>query len=607
MRIEEGDALLRHYKTELDYLRRVGSLFAARYPKLAGRLELSEHGCADPHVERLIESFAFLAARIQHQLESRYPDIPAALLSVLYPHLTNPLPSLVIAKFEPDPKQGRLTTGFTLERQTPVFSQSAEGITCRFRTCYPVTLWPLEVTSAAMESPDLSADWFKSLPTSCHPVATLRLRLATTGAPLHDLTLKRLRFYLFGSPTTVDTLYELLFGHVEGVVMLNGSGDHSAFLQPRAILPVGFGPEEDVLPYPSHAHPAYRLLQEYFFFPQKFHFFDLQGIDTRSSNATLDLLFLLNRRLPEGASIDRNTFALGCAPLVNLFKKTAEPIRLDHRLPEYRLVPDLRRERTTEIHSLLSVSASSNPLEEEARLEPFFSFRHRRDATEPTAFWFTRRQPVVQGNGTGTETFISFVDLNFNPSLPPLQTVFAHTLSTNRDLARELPSGAALQLEEPAPVASAYCLTKPTPTAYPPLEGATLWALVSNLSVNHLSLSGGPESLEALKEMLSIYGVPERESTEQQIAGIMEMSCRRVVRRVGTEAWRGFCQGTEVTLVLDEDRFVGGGAVLLGAVLWQFFGLYSSVNSFVELVLRKYHQNTEWKRWAPLTGSLQML
>jgi type VI secretion system protein ImpG len=162
-------------------------------------------------------------------------------------------------------------------------------------------------------------------------------------------------------------------------------------------------------------------------------------------------------------------------------------------------------------------------------------------------------------------------------------------------------------LEEPAPVASAYCLTKPTPTAYPPLEGATLWALVSNLSVNHLSLSGGPESLEALKEMLSIYGVPERESTEQQIAGIMEMSCRRVVRRVGTEAWRGFCQGTEVTLVLDEDRFVGGGAVLLGAVLWQFFGLYSSVNSFVELVLRKYHQNTEWKRWAPLTGSLQML
>ncbi len=607
MRTEESDALLRHYKTELSYLRRMGSAFAARYPKLAARLELSPHGCTDPHVERLIESFALLTARIQQQLESRDPEIPSALLGVLYPHLVNPLPSLVIAKFEPDPKQGQLTTGFTLEKQTPIFAQSREGLLCRFRTCYPVTLWPIEIASASFEPLDESAPWFKSMPASWHPLAALRLRIAATAVPLRELALHRLRLHLFGGPTTVDALYELLLGHIEGAIVLSDQDSPPKYLRSEALEPVGFGPGEEVLPYPSYAHPAYRLLQEYFFFPQKFHFFDLEGLEPGSSGQNMDILLLLAQSPPEGLSISRNNFVLGCTPVINLFTKTAEPIRLDHRIPEYRLVPDFRRERTTEIHSVLSVSASSNPLEEEARLEPFFSFRHEADATEPTAFWYTRREPVAQEGQTGTETLVSFVDLNFDPALPPVETVFAHTLCTNRGLARELPSGAALQLEQPAPVAAAYGLTKPTPTAYPPLEGATLWALVSNLSLNHLSLTGGKESLEALKEMFSLYSVPARESTQQQIAGLVDMTCRRVVRRVGTEAWRGFCQGTEITLVLDEDRFVGGGAFLLGAVLQHFFALYSSVNSFVQLVTRKHHANTEWRRWPPQVGARPLI
>ena len=203
--------------------------------------------------------------------------------------------------------------------------------------------------------------------------------------------------------------------------------------------------------------------------------------------------------------------------------------------------------------------------------------------------------------------FLSFVDLNFNPSLPPHQTVFAETLCTNRDLALELPARAILQLEQAAPVSTAYLLGKPTPTAYPPLHGATLWALISSLSLNHLSLSGGKESLDALKEILRLYGFPRRQSTQQQIEGIKEISCRRVTRRVGTEAWRGFCNGMEVTLVLDEEMFVGGGAFLLGTVLERFFSLYGSVNSFSQLVIRKWRTKGEWKRWPPMLGAKPML
>lgn len=607
MMTDDGEGLLRYYKSELAYLRRMGSSFARRYPKLAGRLELSAHGGTDPHVERLIESFAFLTARIQRQLDSQFPQITTALLGVLYPHLVNPLPSAVIAKLEVDPKQGKLTTGFTLPKNTSIFSQTTQGLTCRFSTCYPVTLWPVEVVFAAIETIDESAEWFKSLNSSSNLAGVLRLRIAATGAPLRELALRRLRFHLYGSSTAVDSLYELLFAQVDSVVILPDNNQGAVFLPPESILPVGFGADEEVLPYPAHAQPAYRLLQEYFFFPHKFHFVDIDGIDTGQSGQWLDILILLKQTPAEEISVDRNTFVLGCTPVVNLFRKTAEPIRLDHRTTEYRLVPDIRRERTTEIHSILSVSASSNPLEEDQILEPFFSFRHRMDGKEPAAFWHARREPASQEDRTGTEMFLSFVDLNFDPNLPPLQTVFAHTLCTNRELARELPAGALLQTDEPAPLAGAYCLRKPTPPAYPPLEGATLWALISNLSLNHLSLSGGKESLEALREILRLYGFPARESTQQQIEGIKEMSCRRVARRVGTEAWRGFCQGTEVTLVLDEEMFVGGGAFLLGAVLQEFLSLYSSVNSFTQLVIRKYHRDAEWKKWPPLLGSKPML
>ena len=157
------DELLPYYKKELAYLRGMGRLFAEKYPKLAGRLELGVHGSADPHVERLIECFAFLTGRIQHRLDSQFPEITTALLGVLYPHLVDPIPPLAIAHFEVDPDQGKLTTGYLIGKDTKLFAQTADGLTCRFRTCYPVTLWPLELTSADSSRRTTSISWITSL------------------------------------------------------------------------------------------------------------------------------------------------------------------------------------------------------------------------------------------------------------------------------------------------------------------------------------------------------------------------------------------------------------------------------------------------------------
>jgi len=202
---------------------------------------------------------------------------------------------------------------------------------------------------------------------------------------------------------------------------------------------------------------------------------------------------------------------------------------------------------------------------------------------------------------------ISFVDLDFNAKLPPDQTVFAHVMCTNRDFATQLPDGAVLQIEDVAPIARITCLGKPTLPAYPPLGGSTLWNLISNLSLNYLSLSGGADSLHALREILRLYSFSDQPSTHQQVQGIREMMCRRVTRRIGTEAWRGFCHGTEVTLVFDEKLYVGSGPFLMGAVLSRFLALYGSVNSFTQLVIKSQQREGEWKRWHPVAGTQELM
>jgi type VI secretion system protein ImpG len=167
-------------------------------------------------------------------------------------------------------------------------------------------------------------------------------------------------------------------------------------------------------------------VQEYFALPQKFFFFDLANLERHQGTQELDILFLMDRTPQRGLWVDRNTFMLGCTPIINLFQKTTEPIRLDHREHEYRLVADIRRERTTEIHSIRSVSASSNPAEETAVLQPFYSFHHEGSGKEPRVFWHSRRLPTGRDDLPGTDLFLSFLDLDFRPDLPPTQTVFAH-------------------------------------------------------------------------------------------------------------------------------------------------------------------------------------
>ncbi len=566
------------FRDELNYLREAGKSFANQHPKLAERLELSREGSADPHVELLIESFAFLTSRIQRRLDSEFPEFTSALMGLLYPNLVNPIPPMTLARIVADPARGKLTAGYDVPRHTKLFAQTTEGLTCRFQTAYPVTLWPLEVVEAEFTNKAR----FDFLDSDSRIASVLRLRLESRGAAFSDLEIKQLRFHLNGNSHLTGRLYELLFHHCTGIALHDRVTGRAVSIPISNLRSVGFEADEEVIPYPLQSHPAYRLLQEYFWLPEKFLFFDILGLDRNPSIIDLDILFLFDIAPRERLPITCDTFALGCTPIVNLFSRTSEPIRIDHTKTEYRLIPDARREQTTEIHSILSVSSSSNPAEQSRQLYPLYGTSGA-DSLRQNAFWYARRVLTERLDLMGTDVFLSFVDLAFNPSQPPTETAFAHLLCTNRNLASQLQENTLLQTEDPGPISHIHCLRKPTAAGYPPLGGASRWALISNLSLNHLSLGDDEESLEALKKILSLYSLSNSPAVQQQINSLQKMTVRKVTRRMGGEGWQDFRQGLRVHLDISRESSGGSTTYLFLTVLEKFLSLHASVNSFVHI------------------------
>jgi len=594
-----------YYNAELAYLRNVGGEFAAAHPKVASRLQLGAHECPDPHVERLIESFAFLTARLQRTLEVEVPGISSALLDVLVPHYLAPVPPVTVVELAAEARPG---AGFEVPAGTPLFAANADGSgeVCRFRTGYPVTLQPLQVGEAALEAA-AAYPFLRGVPRAAQVV---RVRLDPVGVPMGQLRPARLRFYLGGEMSTAAALYELLFGHLLGVAVLSDGQVPEGgprMLPPGALTPVGLGADEGLLPCPPTAHPAYRLLQEYFTIPRKLLFFDLNGVDRHRAEAYVELLFILDRRAPGRLAVSAQNFRLGCTPVVNLFERLSEPLRVDQQRVEYRLVADARRERVTGIHSVLELTAAPGG-GQGAVFQPFYSYTHAMDAGQRT-FWHARRVPSQRAGVPGSDLMLSFLDLRGAPVPPPAQTVWARVLCTNRRLAEQLLPGDLLQMEVAAPVKSITVLHPPSPAVEPPLGAQTLWRLVSQLSLNHLSLAGADAeaSLHALQEILRLYAASGDPTVEAQVGGIRKLTATPGVRRVGTAPWSGFARGTEIELLMDEAAYDGGSALLLAMVLDRFFALYASINSWTRLSVRRQGKEGVWKTWDARIGDRPLL
>ncbi len=627
------DELLGYYERELIFLRRMGAEFARKYPKVAARLLLEEEKIEDPHVERIVEAFAFLAGRISLKLDDELPEITEAFLNVLYPHYLAPIPSMAVAQFSYGSPKDKLTAVQMLKRGARLNSRPVDGSPCRFRTAYDVQLLPLVLESAALESPAPKnsqgkfAECFIRLSFQCYGKSPLaEIKMGDSGKPLEFL-----RFYLNGDPQLVFPLYEIIFNHAAAVEFrakeapigdktfktitnINLKSPDPIILPPDAIRQVGFAEKEAMLPFTKRSFPGYRLLSEYFAFPYKFLFFDISGIDRAIAakfGSHFDILIHLKDVTPPLAPITNDTFRMGCSPIINLFSRTADPIYLSQKKYEYHVIPDVHRQTTTEVYSIDEVVTTDPRTNTSREFSPFYSMKHSYGEQMEKSFWYAVRRASQRPDDDGTEIYLSMVDMNFNPRTPAAEVITVKTTCTNRDLPSRLPFGGKsddFEVEGAALLSKVRCLTKPTETIRPPMRRALQWRLISHLNLNHLSIveneNGTPE---ALQEILELYNFNDSTVTRRQILGITGIESRKVIRRIGEHIGAGFVRGLETTLSFDEAQYVGSGMFLFASLLERFLALYTSLNSFNQTVVKSDQREGIVRRFAPRTGEQVLL
>jgi type VI secretion system protein ImpG len=606
------DDLLLYYERELDYLRKSAAQFSARHPKVASRLVLEPTKCEDPHVERLLEAFAFLAARVHLKMDDEFPEITEGLLTVVYPQLVRPLPSMSVVEFQLDPDKGKLTSALKIDRHAQLLSKPVAGVPCTFRTCYDTTLWPLTVAAAELRAPSRLQPALKTSDSAW--AVRLEIRCAA-DVTLPALKLDKVRFYLDGESGLVNILYELLFSRLNRIVVRDlsaGSKAAPVVLPASALRAVGFGADEGMLPYSPSTFAGHRLLMEYFAFPEKFFFIDLCGLEKVGAAGfkdAMEIVFLLSDIEGDGRvqrlelELSKKTFRLGCSPVVNLFPQVAEPIQINLRKYEYAVTPDVRRPYSMEIFSIEEVSAINANSQQITRFEPFYSLRHGGRSEDRACFWLARRRLSGRPNDEGTEVSLSLIDLSNSTINPDATVLSVRTMCTNRDLPSRLPFGnqdSDFDMEGTAAMKRIVALRKPTQPVRPPLGKSALWRLVSHLSLNYLSLV--EQGREALQEILTLYDLGRTAYSQNVIQSILQIRSRPHFTRLISEQGVSFARGMRIEMEIDEDQFTGGGAFLFANVLERFFALSASLNSFTQLSVTTPQRKGGLHEWQPRSG-----
>jgi type VI secretion system protein ImpG len=609
--------LMQHYENELKFLRDMGKEFAAENPKVAQRLDIASTDVADPYVERLLEGFAFLAARIQLKMEAEFPTFTQSLLQMVYPHYLAPTPSMAVVRFTPDatlrgnPRGVDLEAGLKLESVLGTDDQTK----CEFRTAHPVRLLPIDVAEADYIA-SAAAVGALGLPDLPNTRAAIRLKLRTMGdLPVAKLGLEKLSFFLGGPENARMRLYEQLSARVTGIVVRPGVRPlpWQDRLLKTALRPTGFEPEEALLPRLSVSFDGYRLLQEYFAMPDRFLFFTLDGLDRsviRCAAPELEIIIMLDRSEPSLMAFGPEHMQLNCTPAINLFRKRSDRIPVLQRDAEYLIVPDRVRPLDFEVFSVLEIegfAADGGPT------QPFFPFYTANDLSRNPghrSYYIVRRQPHrLSSRATergprsgylGHDVFVSLVDADNAPLKASLRQLGLDLMCTNRDLAMSMPVGKRetdFSIAVNAPVAATRCIVGPTAPRPCRGDGEYAWRFISHLALNYLSLTDTDDlqGAAALRELLRLYA-PAGAVASRQLDALLSVASTPVVRRIPGAGPICAGRGLQVAVTIDETPFGGGGGVLLGAVLDRFFAKYVSINGFTETVLRSPDRG-EIMRW----------
>ena len=625
--------LLSLYEQELRYFRESTGEFARAFPKIAHRLGIEGQEVADPYVERLIEATAFLAARVNLKLDAEYPRFTGHLLDIVYPHFLAPTPAMGICTFAPALDDANLATGPTLPRGSALRARQAAGQNthCEFRTAQALRVWPVELTRAQYFS------YAPDLPLARHPRASeirggLRITLrATAGLKFNQFALDELPLYFGGADDVAWQLHECALGQPVGLMLRAAQPTAPVqHLPGSAIEEVGFADDEALLPVTATGFSGFRLVQEYFAFPERFRFARITGLASRLAAIDADeielvLLFSRGDAVLEKL-VSADNVQLHCVPVINLFPKRLDRVVVDEGVSQFHLLADRTRPMDFEIHSLTQVvghgastASKGGDGPQEQIFLPFYGAFHGARTSHP-AYYTTTREPRMlsqrqrsdghRSSHIGSELYMQIVDPQQAPYADGLRQLAVTALVTNRDLPLLLPLGRGNDFDcvDALPVQQVRMVRGPSRPVSPVVSNGLGWRVIDHLAINYLSLSDGTpaQGAAALREMLMLYAVHADESRQTQVRGLLSVRSRPVTRRLPLPGPIAFGRGLEVTLELDAAAFHGHSPFLFGAVMARYLARHAEVNHFVETVLR-IDGKGERMRWRPRCGTRPIL
>ena len=626
--------LLTLYEQELRYFRESSAEFARAYPKIARRLGIEGQEVADPYVERLIEATAFLSARVGLKLDAEYPRFTGHLLDIVYPHFLAPTPSMVVVACTVDPEDANLALGPTLPRGSGLRARQSVGqsTACEFRTSAALRVWPVEVKRAQYFT------YAPDLPVNQHPQARdirggLRIVLrATAGLRFDQIAMDDLVVHFGGADDVAWQLHECVLAQPIGLLVqpLSPTGAVAGAvrqLPASAIQPVGFGEDEALLPVTATGFSGYRLVQEYFAFPQRFQFARFTGLHAvlagmATSEVEIVVLFSRGDAALEKL-VNADNVQLHCVPAINLFSKRLDRVPVAEDVSQFHLVPDRTRPQDFEVHSVSEVIGHGNPGNGEGAQEqpfrPFYAAFHGSRHGHP-AYYTTTREPRTlsvkqrteghRSSHIGSEVYLQVVDPQQAPYAGTLRQLAVTALVTNRDLPLLLPMGRDNDFDciDSAPVQRVRMVRGPSRPVSPVVSQGLGWRVLDHLSLNYLSLSDSDaqQGAAALREMLMLYAVHADEMRQGQVRGLLSVKSKAVARRLPMAGPIAFGRGLEVTLEVDRHAFHGHSAFLFGAVMAQYLARHVEVNHFVETVLAVAGKG-EIMRWRPMCGTRPIL
>jgi type VI secretion system protein ImpG len=619
--------LLRRYNEELHYLRELGGEFAREFPGVAAGLRLGSTDPADPYVERLLEGFAFLSARIRGKLDAEYPALIQHLLEAVQPQFIAPVPSMTILRFTPDLASPHLARGVEVPRGTAATSAARCGqdTACEFRTAHAVVLWPLSITSVRCTShvPDLP---LAALPVASQVRGALRIRLQLHGGATFDqLPLDTLALHVAAGGSVGWRLHELVAGAAIGSwVPSEAAPVRPQWRGAHSVQPLGFDDDQALLPETLRGFSGHRLVQEFAALPRRLLFFEINDLAprlVRVHGTQAEIVILLSRGDAALESlVDAGSLALFCTPAINLFRKRLDPIDVGSGYAEHHVIADRTRPVDYEIHTIESVVGHGHGVKARQRFVPLYGGSNDGNG-QPHTYFTLRREPrrISQReadhdgrtSGAGSEVWIALVDRDDPEGLSEIRHLATTAWLTNRDLPLLLPppvgSGAepsAWSLEAPAPVLSIATLVAPTRPIDRLPQGEAGWALVSLATLNHLALVGDEPARVAatLRAMLRLFGGDDDPAWSRQVDGLVGVLSTPVTRRLPGRGRLVFGCGIDVQLEIDETAFEGGSAFAFGAVLDRFLARHAAINSFVQTTLRSTTRGVRM-RWPARSGA----